>query len=103
MARARAGGGPVRVEQLQLIALGRRGLVGVVGRRGLQDWALFSLADELGLGDYAREQVAQVYGQFGGCSYDGCAPPISGFCWTTDTAAMDEIRANIADAIIEAQ
>ena len=72
-------------------------------RAGLQDWALFSRADELGLGDYAREQVAQVYGQFGGCTYEGCAPPISGFLWTTDEEAMNEIRANIADAIIDAQ
>jgi len=69
-------------------------------RAGLQDWALFDLADEVGLGDYAREQVAQVYGQFHGCDWSGCAPPISGFYWTTDALLMDEIRKNIAEAII---
>jgi hypothetical protein len=70
-------------------------------RAGLQDWALFTLADELGLGDYARTQVGGVYGQFDGCEWSGCAPLISGFYWTTDVVKMDEIRKNIADAIIE--
>jgi hypothetical protein len=69
-------------------------------RAGLQDRALFELADELGLGDYAREQVAQVYGQFHGCDWDGCAPPISSFYWTTDASLMDDIRRNIAEVII---
>lgn len=69
-------------------------------RAGLQDWALFDLADQLGLGDYAREQVAQVYGQFHGCDWQGCAPPISGFYWTTDDTLMDEIRRDIAEAVI---
>ena len=72
-------------------------------RAGLQDWALFTQADALGLGAYAREQVARVYGQFGGCSWDGCAPPVSGFYWTTDETTMNEIRKNIADAIIGAK
>ena len=69
-------------------------------RAGLQDWALLDLADDLGLGDYAREQVARVYGQFQGCDGDGCAPPISGFYSMTDVVLMDEIRQNIAEAIV---
>jgi hypothetical protein len=72
-------------------------------RAGLQDWALFALADELGLGDFAREEVAQVYGQFHGCDWSGCAPPISGFYWNTDVSQMNNIRKNIADAIIAAR
>ncbi len=72
-------------------------------RTGLQDWALFDLADQLGLGDYAREQVSQVYGQFHGCEWSGCAPPISGFYWTTDAELMDGIRKNVAVAIQDAQ
>ncbi|MCP4678203.1 MAG: DUF4091 domain-containing protein, partial [Deltaproteobacteria bacterium] len=71
-------------------------------RTGLQDWALFALADELSLGEYARQQVGQVYGQFGECEYPGCAPSINGFYWTTDAALMDEVRYNIASAIIAA-
>jgi hypothetical protein len=27
-------------------------------------------------------------------------PPISGFYWTTDVALMDEIRQNVAEAVI---
>lgn len=72
-------------------------------RAGLQDWALFALADKLGLGDHAREQASEVYGQFHGCSWSGCAPPISGFYWKTDVEKMDRIRKNIADAIVQAQ
>jgi hypothetical protein len=69
-------------------------------RAGLQDWALFSLADSLGLGDSAREEVSRVYGQFHGCDWSGCAPPISGFYWNTDVSLMNEIRKNIAQAIM---
>jgi len=68
-------------------------------RAGLQDWALFDLADERGLGDFARDEVARVYGQFHGCDWSGCAPPISGFYWNTDESLMNEIRKNVADAI----
>jgi hypothetical protein len=69
-------------------------------RAGLQDWALFALADELGLGDFARQEVGRVYGQFHGCAWQGCAPPISGFYWTTDDQLMDEIRQAIAEAVM---
>lgn len=69
-------------------------------RAGMQDWALFNLADDLGLGEMAREQVSEVYGQFHGCDWSGCAPPISGFYWKTDVTKMDQIRKSIADAII---
>jgi hypothetical protein len=43
------------------------------------------------------------YGQFHGCDWSGCAPPISGFYWKTDVEKMDQIRKNIADAITEEQ
>ena len=72
-------------------------------RAGLQDWALFALAHELGLGEYARERVGEVYGQFHGCDWEGCAPPISGFYWKTDVEKMGRICRDIANAIMEAQ
>ena len=73
-------------------------------RAGLQDWALFQLADQLGLGAYARAQMAQVYGQFGGCEWQGCLPRVNGqFFWKTDEALMQQVRRNVAQAIMDAQ
>ena len=72
-------------------------------RTGLQDWAIFALADQHGLGSYARAQVALVYGQLGGCTWQGCPPMLNGqFFWKTDGALMQQIRNNIAQAIINA-
>jgi len=66
-------------------------------RQGLQDWALFKLADQEGYTDYARSEVARVYGQFGGCDWSGCPPPVNGeFYWLTDADLMDEVRHNTA-------
>jgi hypothetical protein len=73
-------------------------------RLGLQDWALFALAGQLGLGDYARQQVAQAYGQMGGCTWDGCPPPQNGsFYWLSDDALLAQVRHNVALAIMNAQ
>ncbi len=72
-------------------------------RTGLQDWALFHLADTLGLGDMARQQVSQAYGQLGGCSYSGCPAPAAGFYWKTDEDVMATIRRTVAQAIIAKQ
>jgi hypothetical protein len=70
-------------------------------RQGLQDWALFELADERGFTDYAHSEVARVYGQFGGCDWSGCPPPVNGeFYWLTDADLMDEVRHNIAMMIL---
>jgi hypothetical protein len=71
-------------------------------RNGLQDWALFHLADTLGLGAQARQAVSQVYAQLGGCS-GGCPAPPGGFYWKTDEEAMATIRRTIAQAILTAQ
>ena len=69
-------------------------------RAGLQDWALFQLAAQRGLGAYARAQVARAYGQLGGCTECGGPPPVNGsFYWSTDDALMMGIRHNIALAI----
>ncbi|MFZ6028723.1 MAG: glycoside hydrolase domain-containing protein [Chloroflexota bacterium] len=66
-------------------------------RAGLQDWALFQLAEQRGIGDYARQQVARVYGQFGGCDWQGCPEPVNGeFYWKASPALMDEVRHNVA-------
>jgi hypothetical protein len=72
-------------------------------RLGLQDWALFKLAEQYGLGDYARQQVAQAYGQLGGCTWEGCPAPENGeFFWKADDALMMQIRHNIAQALMSA-
>ena len=68
-------------------------------RAGLQDWAMFILAEQKGLGDFARQQVYQVYHQLGGCTYEECARPDGGFYWNTDEVKMNAIRAAIAQAI----
>jgi len=72
-------------------------------RAGLQDWALFKLAEQYGLSNYARSQVAQAYGQLGGCTWSGCVPVNGSFFWKSDDALMMQIRHNIALAILAAQ
>ncbi len=70
-------------------------------RAGLQDWALFKLAEQLGYGTYARDQVAQVYGQLGRCEWSGCPPIVNGqFLWKNDAALLEEVRHNIAMKIL---
>ena len=69
-------------------------------REGLQDWALFKLADQSGQTAYARAQVAQAYGQLGGCTWTGCKKVNGQFFWLTDANLMQQIRHNIAQAIM---
>lgn len=70
-------------------------------RAGLQDWALFKLAEQHGLNAYARTQLAAVYGQLGGCEWQGCPAKVNGsFFWKTDEALMQQARHNIALAIL---
>jgi hypothetical protein len=70
-------------------------------RAGLQDWALFQLAEDQGLGTEARTEVARVYGQLGGCEWQGCPEPENGsFFWLSDGALMDEVRRNVAALLI---
>jgi hypothetical protein len=71
-------------------------------RAGMQDWALLALADRKGLTDYARTQVARVYGQFGGCTWSGCSPVNGSFFWKKDDKLMMTVRHNIAQAITAA-
>jgi hypothetical protein len=68
-------------------------------RQGLQDWALFRLADKMGLTSAAQKQVSTVYTQLGGCS--SCPLPASGFNWKTDDAAMDAAREAVVQAILQ--
>ena len=67
-------------------------------RQGLQDWALFRLADQRGLTSLVQQQVATVYTQFGGCA--NCPLPSSGFYWKTDDAAMAKVREAVVQAIL---
>jgi len=69
-------------------------------REGLQDWALFNLASQKGLGSYAKSQVARAYGQLGACTWQGCKPVNGRFLWKTSDALMTQIRHNIAMAIM---
>jgi len=69
-------------------------------RSGLEDWALFKLANDHGLGNMARMQVARAYSQFGGCTYQGCTIPP--FYWKTDYDLLTEVRRNIATALMSA-
>jgi hypothetical protein len=68
-------------------------------RAGLQDWALLVLAEQEGVGDFARKQVETVYSQFGGCTWSGCPEPAGGFFWKTDETEMQSIRLAIAGAV----
>ena len=71
-------------------------------RNGLQDWALFRLADTKGLTAMVQQQLGAVYQQLGGCNYSGCPMPAAGFFWKDDETAMDGIRQAVAEAIIAA-
>jgi hypothetical protein len=72
-------------------------------RAGLQDWALFRLAEQKGLSALARAQVDTVYGQLGGCQWQGCPAKVNGqFFWKADDTLMQQARHNIALAIINA-
>lgn len=65
-------------------------------RQGLQDWALFRLADTMGLTAFVQQQVSTVYHQFGAA---GPAPAGSPY-WTTDEAAMAAIRSAVVAKIV---
>jgi hypothetical protein len=80
--------GPIPSYRLQMI------------REGLQDWALFNLATQKGLGSYAQSQVAQAYGQLGACTWSGCTLANGSFMWKTSDTLMAQIRHNVAQAII---
>jgi hypothetical protein len=69
-------------------------------RAGLQDWALFKLANDHNLGATARTQVATAYTQLGGCQYQGCNQPA--WYWKTDYAILAAARRNVAQALISA-
>jgi hypothetical protein len=69
-------------------------------RAGLQDWALFRLADRNKLTDTVRKQVATAYQQMGGCTYQGCPQP--SFYWKTDYKILSDARRAVASALINA-
>jgi len=76
-------------------------------RDGLEDWEMMILADELGGGDYVREQVARAHTRFGDAFIESCddddVPQY--YCpddqpWTLDQDLLLEVRANIAAKIL---
>ena len=70
-------------------------------RAGLQDWALFKLAEQSGLTNTARAQVALAYAQLGGCGWSGCQIPA--WYWKWDDVTLAAVRQTIAQAIINVQ
>jgi hypothetical protein len=80
--------GPVPSQRLKMV------------RQGLQDWALFQLAEQKGFGTQARAAVAKVYSQLGGCTYSGCPAPAGGFFWKSDETMVAQIRAQIAAMVL---
>lgn len=63
-------------------------------RDGMEDWEMLIMADALGAGDWARQQVATVYRKFGeplGDAFDILDPP-----WTLDENALFEARRMIS-------
>jgi hypothetical protein len=75
--------GPIPSQRLKMV------------RQGLQDWALFQLAEQKGKGAQARASVAKVYSQMGGCTYAGCPTPAGGFYWKSDEALVGQVRAEV--------
>jgi hypothetical protein len=69
-------------------------------RSGLQDWALFLLADRAGKRAMAMSEVASVYSQAGGCDYSGCKPVNGSWYWKTDYDLMSTARRNIVKALL---
>jgi hypothetical protein len=75
--------GPIPSQRLKMV------------RQGLQDWAVFQLAEQKGRGAQARASVAKVYAQLGGCTYAGCPTPAGGFYWKSDEALVAQVRAEV--------
>lgn len=65
-------------------------------RQGLQDWALFRLADSKGLTSVVRDQVKKVYTQMGGVQPAPAGAPY----WITDDAALDAARSAVVAAVL---
>ena len=72
-------------------------------RDGLEDWELFTLAEDLGAGDYARAQVERAYRQFGTAPRENCDDPLA-YCdedppWTLDQQVMLDARWKVASKV----
>ena len=80
--------GPIPSQRLKMV------------RQGLQDWALFQLAEQKGFGTQARASVAKVYSQLGGCTYSGCPAPAGGFFWKSDETLVAQARSEIATLLV---
>lgn len=64
-------------------------------RQGLQDWALFRMADEKGLTAFVQTQVATVYSQFGGTDSTQGGKAY----WKTDEGAMAAARRAVVEQL----
>ncbi|MBI5529359.1 MAG: DUF4091 domain-containing protein [Deltaproteobacteria bacterium] len=69
-------------------------------RDGFEDWELFRMAESLGAGDFARQQVGRAYRRFGDFFAVDCDARGS-YCpdrqpWTLDESLLLEVREKIA-------
>jgi len=74
-------------------------------RDGFEDWELFALCDELGGGDYAREQVGRAYIRFGDNGAVESCDGANTYCpedqpWTLDEDLLAEVRGNVAAKVL---
>ncbi|MBN2497263.1 MAG: DUF4091 domain-containing protein [Deltaproteobacteria bacterium] len=74
-------------------------------RDGLEDWEILRLAESLGAGDFARQQVERVYTRFGDFFMENCDDPVM-YCpddqpWTLDEQVLLDARRAVADRIVE--
>ena len=71
-------------------------------RDGLEDWELFRLAEDLGVGAFAREQVERAHTRFGDIFTEDCTGTIErSYCpddqpWTLDEEVLLDARRQVA-------
>jgi hypothetical protein len=65
---------------------------------------LFKLAEQHGLGAYARALTESADRQLGGCTYQGCPAKVNGaYFWKADEQTLAQLRHTIAAAISSGQ
>jgi hypothetical protein len=74
-------------------------------RDGFEDWELFALCEQLGGGEYAREQVGRAYARFGDNGAVESCDGTNTYCpedqpWTLDEELLAEVRGNVAAKVL---
>jgi len=73
-------------------------------RDGLEDWELFRMAENEGLGEYTRNEISKAYTRFGDFSFELCPGPGT-YCpddqpWTLDENVLFQVRERIAKKLL---